>query len=128
MAWRDAYVCVSVLGRKPTPSKPDNGIATPTPIQPGMVDNCNKFYKVASGDNCAGIASKQNILVKEFVTWNPKIGGESVCVSVIGYKPRPRILTQPSIVQPCSKLHKAVAGDTCQSIVKQYGDLDLATL
>ncbi|GAB0139426.1 hypothetical protein EsHS_00000080 [Epichloe bromicola] len=105
--WRDTYVCVSVIGHepKPTPSKPDNGIATPSPFQP----------------------------VKEFTTWNPDIGGEActelwldtyVCVSVIGYKPTP--LTQPGIEKSCNKLHKAVAGDTCQKIVDRYGDLALA--
>ena len=28
-----------------------NGIATPTPTQPGMVSNCNKFYKVTDEDD-----------------------------------------------------------------------------
>lgn len=79
--WRDTYVCVSVIGHepKPTPSKPDNGIAiaTPSPFQPGMVDNCNKFYKVTRGDSCASISSKHDIQIKDFTTWNPDIGGEA---------------------------------------------------
>ncbi|RSL51422.1 hypothetical protein CEP51_015207 [Fusarium floridanum] len=31
---------------KPSPTVPSNGIETPNSIQPGMVNNCNKFYLV----------------------------------------------------------------------------------
>ncbi|QPH01784.1 hypothetical protein C2857_005987 [Epichloe festucae Fl1] len=162
-----------------TTTQKDNGIPTPTPTQPGMVDNCDKFHKVQSGDTCDKIANSQGITVSEFTTWNADIGGQActglwrdtyVCVSVIGHEPKPTPskpdngiaiatpspfqpdiggeactglwldtyvcvsvidykptpLTQPGIEKSCNKLHKAVAGDTCQKIVDRYGDLALA--
>lgn len=42
--WANAYACVSVIGHKPSPTTPGNGIATPTPTQATIVDNCNEFY------------------------------------------------------------------------------------
>ncbi|KAL2753126.1 carbohydrate-binding module family 50 protein [Sodiomyces alcalophilus JCM 7366] len=76
-----------------TTAPPDNGITTPQPIQPGMVDNCNRFYLVEAGDNCAEIASAHGILLTQFITWNPTVGGATcawlwanvhVCVGLIG--------------------------------------------
>lgn len=50
--WAQVYVCVHAQsGTIPTTTTTTtttttgNGITTPTPTQPGMVDNCNKFYK-----------------------------------------------------------------------------------
>lgn len=34
---------------------------SPQPIQPGMVDNCDKFYFVSAGDGCSAIASSHGI-------------------------------------------------------------------
>ncbi|KAK2043890.1 hypothetical protein LZ31DRAFT_313704 [Colletotrichum somersetense] len=41
--WLDAYVCISIIGHAPTPTKPGNGVATPTPIQDGMTKSCKRF-------------------------------------------------------------------------------------
>lgn len=50
------YVCVgtktSTVSATTVPTTSGNGISTPTPIQTGMVSNCNKFYLVQSGDSC----------------------------------------------------------------------------
>ncbi|XXH02269.1 hypothetical protein Hte_008638 [Hypoxylon texense] len=77
--WGSTYACVGVIGTTPTPSvttttSVGNGIATPTPTQPSMVNNCDSFYYVASGDNCASIASKSGISLAQFVEWNPSVG------------------------------------------------------
>jgi hypothetical protein len=44
----NTYACIGVIGG--TPTNPGNGIATPTPTQPGMVNYCKKFTKVNPGD------------------------------------------------------------------------------
>jgi spore germination protein YaaH len=42
----------------PSPVVQKNAVTTPQPTQPGMVNNCNAFYKVASGDTCESIINK----------------------------------------------------------------------
>lgn len=44
---------------------------TPSPIQDGMVGNCNRFHWVADGQGCATIAALYSITVAQFVQWNP---------------------------------------------------------
>ncbi|KAJ0159174.1 LysM domain-containing protein, partial [Colletotrichum tanaceti] len=75
-----------------TTTTPGNGVTTPTPIQPGMVSNCNKFYFVASGVTCGKVLADENISLADFAKWNPNVGAEctgmwaevNVCVGVIG--------------------------------------------
>lgn len=83
LLWLDTYFCVSVVGINPsfttkvatTTTKPGNGVATPTPIQAGMVANCNKFYLTTSSDaNCEGVAAKNKITTANFISWNPAVG------------------------------------------------------
>ncbi|KAH8163292.1 hypothetical protein CIB48_g4954 [Xylaria polymorpha] len=76
------YVCVGVIGSTattttttPTITAPSgNGIATPTPIQTGMVSDCNQFYLVKTGDTCDTIAAAKGITVANFYAWNPAAG------------------------------------------------------
>ncbi|EEQ32195.1 LysM domain-containing protein [Microsporum canis CBS 113480] len=80
--WPDFYVCVGTT--KSTPTKTTfvtstttptgNGIATPTPTQPGMVANCNKFHQVVSGDSCFDISNAAGISLDNFYAWNPTVG------------------------------------------------------
>lgn len=72
----------------------DNGITTPLPIQPGMVDNCDVFYYVKPGDNCLKIAAQFGISFDQFKEWNPTVGKDclslwadaNVCVRTIGFE------------------------------------------
>ncbi|CBF71205.1 hypothetical protein AN6664.2 [Aspergillus nidulans FGSC A4] len=98
--WAEYYVCVSIVGVSPTTTTKTttrtatttrttttqgNGVATPTPIQPGMTTSCKKFHKVVSGDQCGTIASKAGITLVNFLRWNPGVGG-SACSSLwLGY-------------------------------------------
>jgi hypothetical protein len=41
------------------------GIETPSPLQPDIVDNCNKFYPVKEGEDCAVVSSKNGITQAE---------------------------------------------------------------
>lgn len=40
-----------------TSTAPGNGVATPVPVQDGMVTNCNKFHFVQENQNCETIAA-----------------------------------------------------------------------
>lgn len=72
-----------------TTAKP-TGVVTPSPIQTGMVNNCNKFYDIQSGDSCAAIQSSYSITFAQLYSWNPAIGsncqyldvGDYICVGI----------------------------------------------
>ncbi|SCO91528.1 uncharacterized protein FRV6_15656 [Fusarium oxysporum] len=72
----------------------DNGITTPLPIQPGMVDDCDAFYYVKPGDNCLIISAQFGISFDQFKEWNPTVGKDclslwadaNVCVRTIGFE------------------------------------------
>ncbi len=94
----NAYICVSVLGHtpsKPTPTNPGNGVTTPLPTQPGMVNNCDAFHFTKSGDACDTVIAQHGISATQFLTWNPTVGQTCtglwadayVCVSIIGHTP-----------------------------------------
>jgi hypothetical protein len=80
------YVCVGLIS--------GNGITTPTPPQPGMVDYCNKFVLVnlKPGDTCDSIAFWNGTPGTQYViAWNPGVGpdcrklqaGTYACVGVL---------------------------------------------
>ncbi|KAH8799634.1 hypothetical protein F5884DRAFT_111945 [Xylogone sp. PMI_703] len=83
------YVCIDVIGVTPTTTHTTtttkgNGVTTPTPIQTGMVKNCDKFHLVVSGDQCGAIASNAGITLTQFYSWNPAVG--STCATLfLGY-------------------------------------------
>ena len=54
-----------------------NGIATPSPTQPGMVKNCDHFHLVQSGQSCASIG----VNAQCSGMW----ANTHVCVRTIGY-------------------------------------------
>ncbi|KAK3175840.1 hypothetical protein K4F52_009947 [Lecanicillium sp. MT-2017a] len=123
---------------------PGNGVETPTPIQPGMVDNCDAFHFVERGEGCQSIASMYGISLDDFVKWNAGIGGAqctslwagvNVCVSVIGSdstEPPPPTTTapdngittptptQPGMVGNCEEFHHVEQGQSCATIVSKY--------
>ncbi|KAK3352184.1 hypothetical protein B0T25DRAFT_500051 [Lasiosphaeria hispida] len=55
----------------PTPTVGVNGVETPAPYQPGMVDNCQRFYLVQPGDTCVIIGARFNVAPEQLVVWNP---------------------------------------------------------
>ncbi|KAJ5185308.1 Peptidoglycan-binding Lysin subgroup [Penicillium cf. griseofulvum] len=150
--WLGYYVCVSRIGdtaptttkATTTTTKPTNGIATPTPIQNGMVGNCDKFHLVGDNDQCVTIVSSNGISLSQFYSWNPAVGkgcetlwkGYYVCVKIIGVTPITTtkattttagngIATptpiQPGMITSCKKFHKVVAGDQCGTIAAAAG-------
>lgn len=152
--WGSVYVCVSLIGSEPVtstssqkPTSTGNGIATPTPTQPEMITDCNKFYFVKSGDTCASIASANNLSQTQFRNYNPSVGTDCtglwlnayVCIGKIGTTPTPTPTrttlstttktgngittptpTQDGMVSNCNKFHFVTTTTTCQSILNQY--------
>jgi hypothetical protein len=143
--WADVYVCVGIIGGSPvtttaSPTSTGNGIATPTPTQPDMVDNCDAFHFVEKNQNCDTIAKQYGITRTQFVSYNPSVGETCsgmwanvyVCVSTIGSDPSPTTSqkpsttagngistpspTQPEMITDCNKFYFVKKGDTCATI------------
>lgn len=146
--WLDYYICVSIIGVGPTttttkPIAPTNGVTTPTPIRPGMVDNCDAFHMVVDGDECGNIAHKYGIAMSQFTQWNPEIKSDCsglwadyyVCVSIIGIDPKPVTTTTTSagngiatptptragMVGNCDAFYMVKSGDECGKIASAHG-------
>ncbi|KAL4867504.1 hypothetical protein BDV12DRAFT_209873 [Aspergillus spectabilis] len=116
-----------------------------SPTMPGIVDNCNGFYKVSSGDNCGTIASKNGITEAQLKGWNTELNNECtnlwldyyVCVSVPGTTPTSTSTTSqqpeptddpsnptpqmPSVAENCDGFYKVSSGDGCDSIAAKHG-------
>lgn len=148
--WANVYVCVGVVGGSPVtttapPTTTASGIATPTPIQGGMVENCDGFHFVERDQSCDAIAKKFGITRAQFVKYNPEVGDDCrfmwadvyVCVHVIGTTPTPTPTTmstttktgnsvttptpiQDKMVSNCNKFQFVEEKMTCQSILNQY--------
>lgn len=54
------------------PAHPDP-VFTPTPVQSGMTQGCNKFYLVKKGDTCDAVAKSNNVTLADFYEWNPAV-------------------------------------------------------
>ncbi|EEQ31827.1 hypothetical protein McanMca71_007697 [Microsporum canis] len=110
----------------------------PSPTQPGLVKNCDKFYLVASGDNCYSIQTKYGVSSDQFKMWNPYINAECsnlwvdyyICIHVPGATistpiptptpngPQPQM---PGIVSNCKKFHLIQSGDNCYTVNQAAG-------
>jgi LysM repeat protein len=128
---------------------PVYGITTPSPIQPGIVDDCNDFHKVQSGDTCASIARSAGIslsqpadLALKFTSWNPGVGngcsslwlGYFVCISRVGVTATITMTTTtsgngiftptptlPGMVKNCDTFYLVKSGDGCAAIASSKG-------
>jgi hypothetical protein len=139
--WAEVYVCVSVVGSEPSSTKTQsptttgngNGVSTPSPTQPEMITDCNKFYFVKSKDTCASIAKANNLSQTQFFNWQPSVGTDCaglwldayVCVGRIGVTPTPTAVptsTKPGngVATPTPIQDGMVSTTTCQSILDQY--------
>ncbi|RSL41142.1 hypothetical protein CEP53_012941 [Fusarium sp. AF-6] len=137
--WAETYACVSIIGHDATPTKPStptNGIETPSPIQSGMVDNCNKFHLVKTTTTCLSIQDYYKLPLADFYKWNPAVGTNCqsllanyyVCVGVTDSTPTPTqtggIETpspiQNGMVKDCNKFHLVKTTTTCSSIETYY--------
>ncbi|KAL4874685.1 hypothetical protein BJY04DRAFT_224793 [Aspergillus karnatakaensis] len=132
-----------------TPTEPEptggNGVETPLPTQPGMVDNCNAFYYVEAGNSCVSIAALNDITTAQLIEWNPSVGSNCaglwaevyVCVGLIGGPtpgPTPTTTTttapgngiptptptQPGMIDNCNAFYLVEAGDSCAAIAAEH--------
>ncbi|KAL4879072.1 hypothetical protein BJY04DRAFT_220438 [Aspergillus karnatakaensis] len=146
--WLDYYVCVHVPGATTTTTtsqapQPTADPTKPEPQMPGIVENCDGFHKIASGDQCGTIASRYGITIDQFKSWNSDINNDCtnlwidyyVCVHVPGASvtttqpPTPEPTADPSKPEPqmpgiednCDGFHKIASGDQCGTIASRYG-------
>jgi LysM repeat protein len=132
----------STLVTASSTSTSGNGVATPTPIRSGMVNNCKTFYFVEDGDNCGTMAEKYGISTAEVIAWNGLNSGCTnlwqetyACVGIIGGSTKPSTTSsaqtgngvptpapvQPRIVKNCNKFYFVESGDTCAVINGKTG-------
>ncbi|PHH84991.1 hypothetical protein CDD83_1070 [Cordyceps sp. RAO-2017] len=69
----DAWACVGVKD-EPSPTPTDKPVATPLPIQDGMVKNCRRFHHVDKEQRCEAIEARYGVSLEDLVRWNPAIG------------------------------------------------------
>lgn len=137
------YMCVGVISTTPEPTTTGNGVSTPTPIQSGMVSNCNKFHVVGKTTTCQGIVDYNKITMANFLKWNAGVNsgctnlglGNYMCVGVIGgSEPTPTKTaggvvtptpTQAGMIQGCTKFHPVSSTTTCEGILN-YNKITLA--
>lgn len=159
--WANVYVCVGVLGGSSatttattttptTTTTAGNGITTPTPTQPGMVSNCNKFDFVESGTACSTILSRNSISLAQLYAWNSGVSSDCsglwasvyVCVGVVGQTTTLSTSTtkttatttttagngvatptpyQAGMTASCDVFHLVVADDSCWAIANDAG-------
>ncbi|KAL4860719.1 hypothetical protein BDV12DRAFT_191538 [Aspergillus spectabilis] len=122
----------------PTAANP----TVPTPTMPGIVDNCDSFYKVSSGDQCETISQRHSITTAQLRSWNSEINTDCtnlwldyyICVHVPGATTTSLTTTtttnaivtgptpqQTGIISNCNKYHLVESGDGCTSIASAYG-------
>lgn len=85
--WLGYYVCVHVPGATTTSqgsSTPTDTPSGPTPQMPGIVENCQSFHQVASGDSCWSIYTDAGISFEQFLSYNSDV--DSSCSNLwLGY-------------------------------------------
>ncbi|GIJ81614.1 hypothetical protein Asppvi_000113 [Aspergillus pseudoviridinutans] len=144
--WAKTYYCVGIPGTPTTkPSTTAVPTGVPSPTQSGLISTCNNFYMAVAGDTCDKIVAKYGTFTSaEFLSWNPAVGADCsglqaktyYCVGVPGTpttKPTTTPTTTPTgpsptqtgIISTCTQYHKAVDGEDCAGLVKQYGTFTL---
>ncbi|EED18781.1 LysM domain protein, putative [Talaromyces stipitatus ATCC 10500] len=145
------YVCVGIAS-SPTvttssSTSTSTGIVTPSPIQTGMVSDCDSFYLVQANDECDTIASEYDITLTELYSWNPAIGssceyldlGDYVCVGVSAPASSVTVtsgstltssISTPSPIQTgmttnCDEFYEVQENDTCSGIASDF-DISLS--
>ncbi|KAK3951455.1 hypothetical protein QBC32DRAFT_371120 [Pseudoneurospora amorphoporcata] len=108
-----------------TTTKAGNGIATPTPIQPNMVANCDSFYKVKSGDTCDVIAAKSGISSAQIISSNASVGSGCTQPAATTTTNTGNGIATPTSIQSgmttsCKTFHFVSSGQTCVTIVAKY--------
>lgn len=76
--WLGYYVCIGVAGTPTTPttstSTRPTGVVTPSPVQAGIVRNCNAFSQANPSGTCPVLAARAGIPASSLYAWNPVLG------------------------------------------------------
>ncbi|KAJ5933552.1 hypothetical protein N7454_005881 [Penicillium verhagenii] len=128
-----------------TATPTSSGLATPSPVQSGIISTCDAFYLVVSGDTCSAIATAEDISLDDFYTYNPAVGsscaglwvGYYVCVGSSVVASSSAITTtsttssatgistpapiQTGMTSTCDEFYLVVSGDSCAAIAADYG-------
>ncbi|KAK4136081.1 carbohydrate-binding module family 50 protein [Trichocladium antarcticum] len=121
--WVDYYVCIHIPGAAPPSTTTAAPAPSNSPALPGAVPNCNKWYKVASGDTCETISGKNAVTIEQFRKWNTQVNQNCnnlwldyyTCVGVPG-----AATPMPGIVGNCNRYYEVVSGDGCDSIAAKH--------
>lgn len=115
---------MTTTNQPPTTTAPTG----PSPTQPGIAENCTKFYKAQSGDSCQKIADAfKTFTVNDFIKWNPGVGKTCTklyasyyyCIAIPGTPDKPDDRpspTQDGIASDCNNFYKVKTGDQCGQI------------
>ncbi|CDM32718.1 hypothetical protein DTO013E5_9416 [Penicillium roqueforti] len=126
------YCVIGTVTGEPEPTTTTTTTTAPTvtnePAMPGIVDDCDGFYKVSPGDECDTIATEHGISKAQFLEWNTSVNDQCsnlwldyyVCVHVPGAAtgPQPQM---PGIISSCQKFYKVKSGDSCYTILQESG-------
>lgn len=83
--WRETYYCVGVPGTPtaaPTTTSPPITTTTtnptkPSPTQPGIPANCQRFHQAAEGETCQDIVDRYGTFTfANFYYWNTAVGSD----------------------------------------------------
>ncbi|KAK2735004.1 hypothetical protein FQN57_001380 [Myotisia sp. PD_48] len=125
-------------------------VSTDASLKP-LAEQCVTLHETVEGDDCAGVAKKYGISLKDLLSWNPLIAplcdtklmvGSVICVGVsndVDRRDKPSTADQshalsppgyPSPVQPrittdCRGFYKARPGDTCNRIAGVDGSFSV---
>ncbi|KAK4195984.1 LysM domain-containing protein [Triangularia verruculosa] len=112
-----------------------------SPLLPGVASNCNRFYKIVSGDECDIVAAKNGITTAQLRSWNEINTSCSnlwldyyVCVGVPGVVPSPTTTSttssapsptvspvMPGYASNCNRWDKVRSGDQCDTLAGRNG-------
>jgi hypothetical protein len=71
------YCVIGTVTGEPEPTTTTTTTTAPTvtnePAMPGIVDDCDGFYKVSPGDECDTIATEHGISKAQFLEWNTSV-------------------------------------------------------
>jgi hypothetical protein len=68
------FACIGIIrGTSGTPTQPNTGITTPSPIQAGMVKGCTKFHDIKTTTTCQAVLHYHKITLAQCAKWNPAV-------------------------------------------------------
>ncbi|CEJ91754.1 hypothetical protein VHEMI07446 [[Torrubiella] hemipterigena] len=137
---------VAVVKQPYVGSTPPTVGGSPSPVQQGIANNCQRFYRAQRGETCQQIADKfgNSFSVPDFENWNPAVHSDCsalladyyYCVStsgstpVNGGSPSSAVQTPQPIhadtASNCNRFYRADRGDSCDSIVDKYRGFTVA--